>query len=182
MTREGLIHKNCSTHQNFRTHRSCWHRGAFLIDSQVTNVEYLAFKDFKMALRSVAEEGGEDYSDDDELADNEREEQDDDTFSSQLSAVSSVDDTSCSISDLKTKSAIAPASPSHSSHASLFRAWTFCLARMMKYQSFLSSCLILLHPQLPPSEAFRNFHHIWFTCSAPLEYPLHFLPSLMLLF
>ena len=99
---------------------------AFSIDSQVTDVEYSAFEDFKMALRSVAEEESEDYSDeDDELADYEREEQDDDTFSSQLSAVSSVDDAPRSVSDLKAEIPAAPASPSHSRRASLVRAWTF---------------------------------------------------------
>ena len=99
---------------------------AFSIDSQVTDVEYSAIEDFKMALRSVAEEESEDDSDrEDELADYEREEEDDDTFSSQLSAVSSVEDVSRSVSDLRAEVAAAPASPSHSRRASLVRAWTF---------------------------------------------------------
>jgi hypothetical protein len=97
---------------------------AFSIDSQVTDVEYSPMEDFKMALRSVAEEESEDGSDqDDELDDYEREEEGDDTFSSQLSAVSSIEDVSRSISDLKAE--IAAASPSHSRRASLVKAWTF---------------------------------------------------------
>lgn len=99
---------------------------AFSIDSQVTDVEYSAIEDFKMALRSVAEEESEDgYDQEDELADYEREEEDDDTFSSQLSAVSSVEDVSRSVSDLKAEIAATPTSPSHSRRASLVRAWTF---------------------------------------------------------
>ena len=98
---------------------------AFSIDSQVTDVEYSPIEDFKMVLRSVAEEGSEDGSDqDDELADYEREEEDDDTFSSQLSAVSSIEDVSRSVSDLKAEIASAPASPSHSRRGSLVK-WTF---------------------------------------------------------
>ena len=99
---------------------------AFSIDSQVTDVEYSPIEDFKMALRSVAEEESEDdYDQDDELANYEREEEDDDTFSSQLSAISSVEDVSRCVSDLKAEIATAPASPSHSRRASLVKAWTF---------------------------------------------------------
>lgn len=99
---------------------------AFSIDSQVTDVEYSPIEDFKMALRSVAEEESEDGSDlDDELADYEREEEGDDTFSSQPSVISSIEDVSRSISDLKAEIAAAPASPSHSRRASLVKAWTF---------------------------------------------------------
>ncbi|KAF9649303.1 hypothetical protein BDM02DRAFT_3128405 [Thelephora ganbajun] len=98
---------------------------AFSIDSQATDVEYSAIEDFKMALRSVAEEESEDNSDqDDELANYEQEEEDDDTFSSQLSAVSSIEDVSHSVSALKEE--IAAAVPqSHSRRASLVKAWTF---------------------------------------------------------
>jgi len=96
---------------------------AFSIDSQVTDVEYSPIEDFKMALRSVAEEESEDYSDqDDELALYEQEEEEDDTFSSQLSTVSSVDDVSRSVSALKAEIAAAPAPPSHDSSV---MAWTF---------------------------------------------------------
>ena len=99
---------------------------AFSIDSQVTDVEYSPIEDFKMALRSVAEEESEDgFDQDDELADYEREEEGDDTFSSQLSTISSIEDVSRSISDLKAEIAAAPASPSHSRRASLVKAWTF---------------------------------------------------------
>ena len=98
---------------------------AFSIDSQVTDVEYSAIEDFKIALRSVAEEESEDYSDqDDELATYEQEEEDD-TFSSQLSAVSSIEDVSRSVSALKAEIADAPASLSHNRRASLVKAWTF---------------------------------------------------------
>ena len=97
---------------------------AFSIDSQATDVEYSPIEDFKMALRSVAEEESEDGSDqDDELADYEREEDGDDTYSSQLSVISSIEDVSRSISDLKAE--IAGASPSHSRRASLVKAWSF---------------------------------------------------------
>lgn len=99
---------------------------AFSIDSQATDVEYSAIEDFKMALRSVAEEESEDYSDQDEdLADYEREEEGDDTFSSQFSAISSIEDVSRSIFDLKAEIAAASPSPSHSRRASLVKAWTF---------------------------------------------------------
>ncbi|KAF9779559.1 hypothetical protein BJ322DRAFT_364145 [Thelephora terrestris] len=99
---------------------------AFSIDSQVTDVEYSPIEDFKMALRSVAEEESEDdFDQDDELADYEREEEDDDTFSSQLSTVSSAEDVSRVVSDLKAEIASAPASPSHSRRASLVKVWTF---------------------------------------------------------
>ena len=99
---------------------------AFSIDSQATDVEYSTIEDFKMALRSVAEEESEDGSDqDDELADYEREEEGDDTYSSQVSAISSIEDVSRSISDLKAEIAAAPSSPSHSRRASLVKAWTF---------------------------------------------------------
>lgn len=99
---------------------------AFSIDSQATDVEYSAMEDFKIALRSVAEEESEDYSDqDDELASYEQEEEDDDTFSSQFSAVSSIEDVSRSISALKAEIAAAPVPPSHSRRASLVKAWTF---------------------------------------------------------
>lgn len=99
---------------------------AFSIDSQVTDVEYSVIEDFKTALRSVVEEESEDYSDqDEELANYEREEEDDDTFSSQFSAVSSIEDVSRSVSALKTEIATAPVSPSHSRRASLVKAWSF---------------------------------------------------------
>jgi hypothetical protein len=99
---------------------------AFSIDSQATDVEYSAIEDFKIALRSVAEEESEEYSDqDDELANYEQEEEDDDTFSSQLSAVSSIEDVSRSVSALKAEIVAAPAAPSHSRRASLVKAWTF---------------------------------------------------------
>ena len=99
---------------------------AFSIDSQVTDVEYSPIEDFKIALRSVAEEESEDYSDqDDELARYEQEEEDDDTFSSQLSAVSSIEDVSRAVSALRIEVATAPAPPSHSRRASLVKAWTF---------------------------------------------------------
>jgi hypothetical protein len=98
---------------------------AFSIDSQATDVEYSAIEDFKSALRSVAEEESEDYSDlDDDLAIYEREEEDDDTFSSQLSGVSSIEDVSRSVSALKAEIASAPAPSSHNRHPSL-TAWTF---------------------------------------------------------
>ena len=98
---------------------------AFSIDSQATDVEYSAIEDFKLALRSVAEEESEDYSDqDDELATYEQEEEDD-TFSSQLSAVSSIEDVSRSVSALKEEIAATPAPPSHNRHNSLVKAWTF---------------------------------------------------------
>ena len=99
---------------------------AFSIDSQTTDVEYSAIEDFKSALRSVAEEEDEDYSDeDDELVNYEQAEEDDDTFSSQLSAISSVEDVSRSVSALKAEIAAAPIPPSHSRRASLVKAWTF---------------------------------------------------------
>ena len=99
---------------------------AFSIDSQATDVEYSAIEDFKVALRSVAEEESEDDSDqDDELANYEQEEEDDDTFSSQLSAVSSTEDVSHSVSALKAEIAAAAAPPSHSCRASGVMAWTF---------------------------------------------------------
>ena len=100
---------------------------AFSIDSQITDVEYSPIEDFKMALRSVAEEESEDGSDqDDELVDYEREEDGDDTFSSQLSAISSIEDVSRAISDLKEEiAAAASPSPSHSRRASLVKVWTF---------------------------------------------------------
>jgi len=101
---------------------------AFSIDSQVTDVEYSALEDFKTALRSVAEEESEDYSDqDDELANYEEEGEDDDTFSSQFSGVSSIEDVSRSVSALKAEIAAAPTSPSHSRRASLVKVWTFPL-------------------------------------------------------
>ena len=97
---------------------------AFSIDSQATDVEYSVIEDFKTALRSVAEES-EDYSDqDDDLANYERAEEDDDTFSTQLSVVSSVEDVSRSVSALKAEIASAPAQ-SHSRRSSLVNAWTF---------------------------------------------------------
>ena len=99
---------------------------AFSIDSQLTDVEYSTIEDFKSALRSVTEEESEDYSDqDDELVNYEQEDDDDDTFSSQFSAISSIDDVSRSVSALKTEVAAAPVSPSHSRRASLVKAWTF---------------------------------------------------------
>ena len=98
---------------------------AFSIDSQVTDVEYSPIEDFKMALRSVAEEESEEYSDeDDELALYEHEEEEDDTFSSELSGVSSVEDVSRSISALKAEIAAA-APPSHDGRDSSVMAWTF---------------------------------------------------------
>ena len=98
---------------------------AFSIDSQATDVEYSVIEDFKTALRSVAEEESEDYSDqDDDLVDYEREEEDDDTFSSQLSVISSVEDVSRSVSALKAEIAATPAQ-SHSRRSSLVNAWTF---------------------------------------------------------
>lgn len=97
---------------------------AFSIDSQITDVEYSPIEDFKMALRSVAEEESEEYSDeDDELALYEQEEADD-TFSSQLSGVSSVEDVSRSVSALKAEIAAA-APPSHDGRDPSVRAWTF---------------------------------------------------------
>jgi len=99
---------------------------AFSIDSQATDVEYSAIEDFKIALRSVAEEeSGDDSDQDDELANYEQEEDDDDTFSSQLSAVSSIEDVSRSVSALKAEIAATPASPSHSHSASWVNSWTF---------------------------------------------------------
>ena len=99
---------------------------AFSIDSQVTDVEYSPIEDFKMALRSVAEEESEDYSDeDDELALYEQEEEEDDTFSSQLSGVSSVEDVSRSVSALKAEIAAAAPPPPHDGRDSSVMAWTF---------------------------------------------------------
>jgi len=95
---------------------------AFSIDSQATDVEYSAIEDFKTALRSVAEEDSEGYSDeDDELASYEQQDDDDDTFSSQFSTVSSVGDVSRSISALKAEIAAAPVPPTHAS----VKVWTF---------------------------------------------------------
>ena len=107
---------------------------AFSIDSQVTDVEYSPIEDFKTALRSVAEEENEDYSgdysedysdQDDELANYEQADDDDDTFSSQISAISSIEDVSRSVSALRAEIAAAPIPPSHSRRASLVKAWTF---------------------------------------------------------
>jgi hypothetical protein len=96
---------------------------ALSTDSQATDVEYAAIEDCKTALRSVAEEEDEDYSDqDDELANYEQADEDDDTFSSQLSAISSIEDVSRSVSALKAEIA---ATPSHSRRASLVKVWTF---------------------------------------------------------
>ena len=99
---------------------------AFSIDSQVTDVEYSPIEDFKMALRSVAEEESEEYSDeDDELALYEQEGEEDDTFSSQLSGVSSVEDVSRSVSALKAEIAAAVPPPSQEGRDSSVMAWTF---------------------------------------------------------
>ena len=99
---------------------------AFSIDSQVTDVEYSPIEDFKMPLHSVVEEESEGYSDqDDELALYEQGEEEDDTFSSQLSTVSSVDDVSRSVSALKAEIAATPAPPSHDRRDSAVMAWTF---------------------------------------------------------
>ena len=116
---EAVLTESIESHINRRA-------PAFSIDSQVTDVEYSAIEDFKTALRSVAEEEYEDYSDqDDDLVNYEQAEEDDDTFSSQLSAISSIEDVSRSVSALKAEIAAAPIPPSHSRRASLVKAWTF---------------------------------------------------------
>jgi hypothetical protein len=96
---------------------------AFSIDSQATDVEYSAIEDFKTALRSVAEEESEDYSDqDDELANYEQEMRM--TILSPASSQPSALSRMFHVRFLLSKAEIA-ATPSHSRRASLVKAWTF---------------------------------------------------------